>query len=145
MNLEVRPPRRWSEKVNGICWLPRLIDKARAYEAGTLGAYFFGQSPVDANLLKAGGFRYDDVLESIRGRTSDAEVLAELERRSPGATERMRAWTAKPGPIDAFTFFLVDIDEGYAGGPLAPLIRALPIDPLAKLTRKLLPLRRRAS
>ena len=138
-DLRHHPPRRWSERIDGICWLPRLIDKARAHDAGTLGHYFFGQSPVDADLLKAGRIGYDDVLEAARSAPDDAGVLAFLEARSAGAGDRMRAWTANPGLIDRFTFALVDADEGYTTGPFATIVRALPGDAIAEFLRKVLP------
>ena len=37
MDLGQHPPRRWSETLAGMIWLPRLIDKVRAFQAGTLG------------------------------------------------------------------------------------------------------------
>jgi hypothetical protein len=133
------PPRRWCERIDGICWLPRMIDKARAYEAGTLGNYFFGQSPVDGSLLNAAGFGYADVLDAVRMAPDDAGVLAELERRAPGAAERMRAWSAKPGLVSTLTFQLVDADEGYTKGLIPSVLRALPRDAMADVLAKILP------
>ena len=138
-DVNAMPPRRWCERIDGICWLPRMIDKARAYDAGTLGNYFFGQSPVDESLLSAAGFGYADVLDAVRKAPDDAGVLAELERRAPGAGERMRAWSAKPGLVSALTFQLVDADEGYTKGLIPSLVRALPIDAMADVLAKILP------
>jgi hypothetical protein len=133
------PPRRWCERIDGICWLPRMIDKARAYDAGTLGHYFFGQSPVDGSFLSAAGFDYADLLDAVRMAPDDAGVLAELERRAPGAGERMRAWSAKPGLVSTLTFHLVDADEGYTKGVIPSILRALPRDALADILAKVLP------
>jgi hypothetical protein len=122
-DLSSRPPRRWNAAVDGVIWLPRLIDKARAQDAGTLGLYLYGQSPVDASLLRAGRIGYDDVIEAVRSSPDDAGVLAALERRAPGATARMRAWSAKP-PLQARIIFAWnDVDEGYA--PPGPLVRSV--------------------
>ena len=57
-DLTVVPPRRWSESLGGITWLPRLIDKARAALNGTLGSYLYGQSPMDRGLLKQLGLSH---------------------------------------------------------------------------------------
>lgn len=138
-DLSQHPPRRWNVQIDGICWLPRLIDKARAYDAGTLGHYFFGHSPVDGSLLGVAGLKYRDILEATRIAPDDAGVLAELERRAPGASERMRAWTARPTPVNAFVFQLVDADEGYSAGPMATLARALPLDEMVDFVRKAIP------
>ncbi|MBV8368116.1 MAG: DUF5069 domain-containing protein [Candidatus Eremiobacteraeota bacterium] len=118
-------PRRWKTDVDGVIWLPRMIDKARAYDAGTLGLYLYGQSPVDASLLRAGRIAYDDVLEVVRSSPDDAGVLAALERRAPGARARMRAWSAKPPLKARIIFAWNDVDEGYARGPLARVVRFL--------------------
>jgi hypothetical protein len=137
IDLAKAPPRRWSDAVDGIFWLPRLIDKARAYEAGTLGDYFFGQSPVDGSFLKAAGVGYADIIAAVRAAPDDAGVLAFIETRAPGATQRLRAWCANPPPVAKFTFGLIDADEGRTPGPAASLVRALPIGVLARLYRAL--------
>ena len=124
-DLRSRAPRRWKAAVQGVIWLPRMIDKARAYDAGTLGLYLYGQSPVDASLLAAGGIRYDDVLDAVRSSPDDAAVLAALERRVPGATVRLRAWSAKPPLSARIIFAWNDVDEGYARGPAARAVRFL--------------------
>ena len=125
-DLRSHAPRRWNADVDGVIWLPRMIDKARAYDAGTLGLYLYGQSPVDGSLLAAGRIRYEDVLDAVRSAPDDAGVLAALERRAPGATARMRAWSAKP-PLQARIIFAWnDVDEGYANaGPVPRAVRFL--------------------
>jgi len=40
-DLWIQPPRRWNETLAGYLWLPRLIDKIRAFQSGTLGAYAY--------------------------------------------------------------------------------------------------------
>jgi Domain of unknown function (DUF5069) len=122
-DLRTRTPRRWKEQAGGVIWLPRMIDKARAYDAGTLGLYLYGQSPVDGSLLAAAGIGYDDVLAAVRSSRDDEGVLAALEQRAPGATARMRAWSAKP-PLGARIIFAWnDVDEGHARGPVARVVR----------------------
>src|SRR5437870_4591357 len=36
-DLSTHPPRRWNETLAGYLWLPRLIDKVRAFQGGKLG------------------------------------------------------------------------------------------------------------
>jgi hypothetical protein len=122
-DLRTGPPRRWSEQLDGVIWLPRLIDKARAHAAGTLGSYLFGQSPVDDSLLAAARVRYADVLDAVRAAPDDTGVLAELERRAPGALQRMRAWSSAPPASCRAIFAWNDIDEGYTRGPVARGVR----------------------
>jgi hypothetical protein len=115
-DLTKHPPRRWNDTFEGIAWLPRLIDKARAYDAGTLGSYLFGQSPVDNSFLAAAGISYDDILNATRLASDDAGVLTEIDRIAPGATDRLRQWSANPPAICRASFTLADADEGHANG-----------------------------
>jgi hypothetical protein len=124
-DLRTGPPRRWNEQVGGVIWLPRLVDKARASDAGTLGPFLYGQSPVDDSLLAAARIDYATLLEVVRSAPDDSGVLSEIERRSPGATARMRAWSAKPPASCRTIFAWNDVDEGYTRGPLASVIRVV--------------------
>jgi hypothetical protein len=121
-DLRTGHPRRWNVAVDGVIWLPRVIDKARAYDAGTLGAYLYGQSPVDGSLLAAARIDYTALLDAVRAAPDDAGVLAEIERRAPGATQRMRAWSAKPPASCRAIFAWNDVDEGYTRGPVARVV-----------------------
>jgi hypothetical protein len=143
-DLRTSPPRRWAARIDGVIWLPRLIDKTRAFEGGTLGLYMFGQSPVDKELLKAAGIDYATLREIVCAAPDDAGVLAGIEARAPGATARMQTWSKHPSLLSKVVFTLVDADEGYARGP-SRLLMLIP-QGTYKLTtgilRKLLPLRR---
>ena len=122
-DLRTGPPRRWNVAVDGVIWLPRLIDKARAFDAGTLGMYLYGQSPVDGRVLAAAGIGYAELLEAVRAAPGDAGVLAEIERRAPGAAQRLRAWSARPPASCRAIFAWNDVDEGYTRGPVARVVR----------------------
>jgi len=108
-----KPPRRWSEQLGGICWLPRLIDKARAVLAGTLGDYFFGQSPMDRQLLRTLRLLHRDFAEIVRTARSDDAVLDAIAARDPGALERARAWSAAMPSRNRLFLYLLDVDDGY--------------------------------
>jgi hypothetical protein len=107
-----RIPRRWSTEVDGIRWLPRMIDKARMSMEGRLGAYLLGQSPVDRALLKRLGMDTQTFTDLVRDEDEDAGVLAAL-RAYGFDEERVRRWS------DLFTIRyrgyipLWDLDEGY--------------------------------
>ncbi|MGB8266977.1 MAG: DUF5069 domain-containing protein [Candidatus Velthaea sp.] len=122
-DLRTGPPRRWNVAVDGIVWLPRLIDKARAHQAGTLGSYLYGQSPIDDGLLARVGLSYPEFLRLATAAPSDAAVLAALEARVPGATERLQRWSrhliAKRGAVLA----VLDWDDGYIGGKTGQALR----------------------
>jgi len=143
VDLTKHPPRRWSDTIEGVAWLGRIIDKARAYDAGTLGIYLFGQSPVDASFLRAAGVGYGDVLEATRKAADDAGVLTEIERIAPGATDRLRQWSDHPPALCRSTFAVIDAEEGYAHG-FARLLGIIPRPLYALIVpiwRRLVPLR----
>jgi hypothetical protein len=114
-DLTVAPPRRWNVAVDGVVWLPRMIDKARAYQAGTLGSYLFGQSPVDDSLLARCGLTYRDFLVLANEAADDAGVLAAIEARSPGAQQRLRRWSDALCRKQRIFLALIDWDDGYTG------------------------------
>ena len=106
-------PPRWSDAVEGVVWLPRLAMKARAHDAGTLGYYLFGQSPVDDEFLKTAGMSYAEFLALVRRTPDDAAVLAAIGDASPGAIERLRLWSLEM-PVRRRIFLrLLDLDDGY--------------------------------
>jgi len=116
-DLTVVPPRRWSESLGGITWLPRLIDKARAALQGTLGAYLYGQSPMDRGLLRQLGLSHRELAVIVKNAADDEAVLAALIARDPEAVERARRWTAAELPDRHRLFlYLMDFDDGYLGG-----------------------------
>ena len=76
-------PPRWSDAVEGIVWLPRLAAKVRAHDAGTLGTYLLGQSPIDDELLKTAQLNYAQLIEIVRASADDAAVLAAILKDQP--------------------------------------------------------------
>lgn len=122
-DLAAEPPRRWTEELGGIRWLPRLIDKTRAALAGTLGDYLYGQSPVDRGLLRALGLRYRDFTAVVREAASDDAVLRELERSVPAGLLAARRWSRALRRTHWAFLFVIDLDDGYLGKPWALLRR----------------------
>ncbi|MGR4064447.1 MAG: DUF5069 domain-containing protein [Vulcanimicrobiaceae bacterium] len=115
-DLNRRPPRRWNETLDGIRWLPRLIDKTRAALAGCLGDYLFGQSPVDRGLLTAMGLGHRAFAQIVVGADDDEAVLAALKERSPDDLAAARAWSDALPRSQRYLLPLLDLDDGYTGG-----------------------------
>jgi hypothetical protein len=122
-DLHAGPPRRWSEEIGGICWLPRLIDKTRAALAGTLGDYLFGQSPVDRGLLRALGMSHRDFASIVRDAPGDDAVLAAIAARDQQAPARARAWSVAMPARSRLFLWLLDVDDGYCATPFGAPIK----------------------
>jgi hypothetical protein len=120
-DLRARPPRRWNVAVDGVIWLPRMADKARAYLAGTLGMYLYGQSPIDDAFLRSARLDYEQFLQIVRESPDDAAVLAGIEKLSPGATERLRAFSERLPRRGRLLLRFIDFDDGH-GPPWARVV-----------------------
>ena len=75
--------------LGGYPWLPRMIDKARARRAGTLGDLVH-PCPVDRACLARLRVGFREFTELIAATETDAEVLAGL--RALGAATPAQAW-----------------------------------------------------
>jgi predicted PurR-regulated permease PerM len=125
-DLSETPPRRWSEELGGIRWLPRLIDKSRAAIAGSLSDYWYGQSPIDRSFLNALGLSYRDFTGIVRAAGDDDEaVLAALQKKVPQGVARARVWSERLPRRQRWVLFLIDLDDGYhpALRPVRGLVR----------------------
>ena len=106
-------PRRWSVEIDGIRWLPRMIDKARMSANGTLGAYLIGHSPVDRALMKRLTVTTEEFVRIATGHADDASVLDALRKR--GFDEvRVRRWSERFERTYRVFIRMWDIDEGYS-------------------------------
>jgi hypothetical protein len=76
MDLTKGPPRSPNARLGGMAMLPRMIDKARAALAGTIGEYVYGEkSEFDMTLLEFLGVSAPEFLEAMRKSPDDAAVL----------------------------------------------------------------------
>ena len=107
-----RIPPRWSVEVDGIRWLPRMIEKARMRERGTLGAYLLGHSPVDAALLKRLNITTEAFVRLVCEQPDDASVLIALRARGLDDAA-LRRWSDTFARRYALYIRLWDLDEGY--------------------------------
>lgn len=137
-------PPRWNEAVDGVIWLPRLAAKVRAHDAGTLGTYLLGQSPIDDEFLRAAQLDYAGFIAIVRAAATDGAVLSAIAAASPGALDRLKLWSLEM-PVRRRTFMrLLDLDDGYDRPAWLNAIHALlsPLFvPLVALARALRPLR----
>lgn len=140
-DLRSEPPRRWTEQLGGLYWLPRLIDKARAALAGTLGDYLYGQSPMDHGLLRALGLSHREFAVLVKDAGDDEGVLAALRARDPAALDRARAWSDPLPREHKMFFYFIDCDDGYrSAGLFHPVLRVLAIG-ISRSAKRLLPSR----
>ena len=89
-DLTTAQPRGMDETLGGYVWLPRMIDKARAKMAGTLGTYVH-PCPVDRTALARMRVDYGTFKRIIMATTTDEEVLAALLQVEGVATPE-KAW-----------------------------------------------------
>ena len=105
-------PRRWSTELDGVRWLPRLIDKARMNQRGELGNYLLGHSPVDHALLTRMRLTTEQFSEIVRQAPDDQAVLDAV--RAHGWDEaRVRRWSDRFPSTYRTYIMLWDVDEGY--------------------------------
>lgn len=143
-DLRAVPPPRWSDATDGVAWLPRFAAKVRAHDAGTLGTYLLGQSPVDDEFLAVAHLDYGSFIEIVRSAPDDAGVLAGVEARSPGATRRLQLWSTEMPVRRRLHMRVLNLDDGYGRLPWMSLPQALAnaiFVPLAMLLRAVRPLK----
>jgi hypothetical protein len=143
-DLKCGSPPRWSDAIEGVVWLPRLVAKVRAHDAGTLGSYLLGQSPVDDEFLKTAQLDYADFIAIVRSSADNAAVLAGVGAVSRGAVDRLRLWSLEMPVRRGLMLRVLDIDDGYD----RPAWLTLPVAagnallaPLIALARKVRPLK----
>ena len=105
-------PRRWNTELDGIRWLPRLIDKARMQHRGELGSYLLGHSPVDHALLTRMGVTTTEFSEIVRQAPDDGAVLDAIRARGWDEA-RVRRWSDRFTSTYRTYIMLWDLDEGY--------------------------------
>jgi Domain of unknown function (DUF5069) len=108
----VTTPRRWTEELGGIRWLPRMIDKARLANCGELGSYLFGHSPVDAGLLRRLGITTAEFAAIVAASTDDDGVLVALRARGFDAA-RVDRWSRRLHERHPWIIHVIDLDERH--------------------------------
>jgi hypothetical protein len=77
-NLTHEDPAPMEAKLAGYPWLPRMIDKARASHAGTLGTYYRYPCPIDAACLELLGIDADTFRDIANQAIDDQAVIDQL-------------------------------------------------------------------
>ena len=92
-DLGISGPREMEATLDGYAWLPRMIDKARAARAGTLGDFIY-PCPVDRACLTRLGLDAKTFADVASEFTRDGAILAELRRL--GVPPAAQAWFDAP-------------------------------------------------
>jgi hypothetical protein len=71
-------PEPMDAKLHGYPWLPRMIDKARASHAGTLGTYYRYPCPIDAACLDLLGIDADTFRKIAAEAIDEQAVIDQL-------------------------------------------------------------------
>ena len=105
VDLNRRAPRSpYNTDVCGMVQLARLIDKGRAFNSDTLGAYFYGEdSGIDRATLGFLGISPAEFAEALNGLSSDADVEAWLKVNHPKSAADVAAYNERMiqmGPTD---------------------------------------------
>ena len=101
IDLNRRAPRSpYDDSLGGLMGLARMIDKARAFNTGRLGLYWYGQdSGIDRRLLELFGLTQEEFAEVVAERDTDEAVIAWLGNRSDKS----------PSEKDAFNDVLINL------------------------------------
>jgi hypothetical protein len=91
LDLATQVPRSPFDELEGFCWLPRLIDKKRAHDAGTDGEYSPYPCPGDKGFLKAFGVEAGPLGDVIKGGADDAAVTAWVVANAKDASAATKA------------------------------------------------------
>ena len=105
IDLNRRAPRSpYDTDVYGMVQLARLIDKGRAFNSNTLGAYFYGEdSGIDRATLSFLGVSAAEFAEALNRLSTDAEVETWLKADHPKSDADIAAYNQKMtqmGPTD---------------------------------------------
>ena len=97
VDLNRRAPRSpYNTDVYGMVQLARLIDKGRAFNSNTLGAYFYGEdSGIDRATLAFLGISAAEFTEALKALPTDAEVEAWLKADHPQSEADIDAYNER--------------------------------------------------
>ena len=110
-DLTRHPPRSPYTRLGGFAHLPRLIDKARAVNAGRIGDYHY-DCPFDQRFFAFTGLAAAAFLAEVKAGKSDSELLAYVQANAQPKRHgsEIAAWSAwmtqwTPSTPDARAFF----------------------------------------
>jgi hypothetical protein len=94
MDLSQQPPRRWSDTLAGMMWLPRLIDKVRAFQADTLGTYAY-PSALDQSFMRRFQLTPAYIEPLVRDAASDEAIGTAIRARIQLSDEEVQHGAAR--------------------------------------------------
>ncbi|MEW6324280.1 MAG: DUF5069 domain-containing protein [Nitrospirota bacterium] len=94
MDLRTKFPRSPKEKIAGYAHVARIIDKARAHNAGTLGEYIYN-CPMDQSWFEFTGVAADAFTEAVKTRDDRQMEVWVRQQIKPHTPEEIEAWNAK--------------------------------------------------
>jgi hypothetical protein len=124
VDLTAHPPRRWSDKLAGYVWLPRLVDKVRAFQSGNLGAYAY-PSFLDRVFLKYCHLTPVLIEQAVRENTSDEAIGTFVRRHTSHTQEQIAALNRQFKRRWGLALRTLDCDDGYMKGLSYPIPRFL--------------------
>jgi len=92
MDLTKSYPRPGEQIVGGYAWLARLIDKARAYNQGTLGDNIY-PCPIDKELLAELNLTGEEFAGIVEHSPTDEDVLRQLGLPQDNPDPAVKRWT----------------------------------------------------
>jgi hypothetical protein len=111
-------PRSGLDTIEGMVWLPRLLEKARRHEAGRaasadlMDGYLYGNSDyIDKQVLEFLRMGDTDVSAIVREQPDDAAAAAAIVARSGRSAAERGAFSARLRR-KLFDFVLLEADEG---------------------------------
>src|SRR5436190_22061745 len=87
------PPRSPRVRLGGYVHLPRLLDKARAFAAGTNGEYNFNCG-MDAHFFTFTGIGHEALLAEVKRGRSDTEMIEWVRANTKRTAMEVMAWSA---------------------------------------------------
>lgn len=101
--------------MGGMIWLPRLLDKLRAYQAGTLGSYAY-PSALDQSFMRR--FKLSPAMfeRLAREAGTDDAIAAAIRRHINLSDQEIAARCNEFQKKYSFAFAVLDRDDGYVSG-----------------------------
>ncbi|HEY9900051.1 MAG TPA: DUF5069 domain-containing protein [Pantanalinema sp.] len=111
LDLNTQVPRSPFETLEGYAWLPRLIDKARAFYAGTHGDYTPYPCPGDRQFLSYFGLDAGSLGDLIKSGASDEAIADRVKRTAKRTAAETKAFgdaflVPSPNPLLRFALGL---------------------------------------
>jgi hypothetical protein len=135
LDLTQSVPRSPFDEIDGFAWLPRLIDKARAFYAGKHGEYSAYPCMGDKGFL--GAFQLDHVAlgELIKSGADDAAIGAYVKDHAKGDIDAYRQSLRKPAtnPLIGIAVYFMRRSVRKKVGASRPDLDWSKVDAIAKI------------